>query len=80
MTPWTEHRQALLSMKFFMEEYWSGLPFPTPEDLPNSGIKLGSLASLTLADGFFTTVQSEKPQITGSSCYSEYHFIANEHD
>ena len=26
-------------MKFFMEEYWSGLPFPTPEDLPNSGLE-----------------------------------------
>ena len=61
-------------------EYWSGLPFPNPEDLPNSGIKLGSLESLALADGFFTTGQPGKPQITGYSCYSKYHFITNEHD
>ena len=31
--------QAPLSMKFFRQEYWSGLPFPSPEDLPNPGIK-----------------------------------------
>ncbi|KAB0345202.1 hypothetical protein FD754_022128 [Muntiacus muntjak] len=37
------------------KEYWSGLPFPTPEDLPDPGIKLTSLASPALADGFFTT-------------------------
>ena len=37
------------------KEYWSGLPFPTPEDLPDSGINLTSLASPALADGFFTT-------------------------
>ena len=37
------------------KEYWSGLPFPTPEDLPDPGIKLNSLASPALADGFFTT-------------------------
>ena len=30
------------SMKFSKQEYWSGLPFPSPEDLPNSGIKPGS--------------------------------------
>ena len=38
-TPWTVGHQALLSMGFFRQEYWRGLPFPSPEDLPNPGIK-----------------------------------------
>ena len=37
VTPWTVARQAPLSMKFCRQEYWSGLPFPPPEDLPNPG-------------------------------------------
>ena len=36
---WTVARQAHLSMEFFRQEYWSGLPCPRPEDLPNPGIK-----------------------------------------
>ena len=39
--PWTVAHQALLSMEFSRQEYWSGLPFPSPGDLPNPGIKLG---------------------------------------
>ena len=35
--------QAVLSMEFSSQEYWSGLPFPTPGDLPNPGVKLGLL-------------------------------------
>ena len=38
--PWTVALQAPLSMGFSRQEYWSGLPFPFPEDLPNQGIKL----------------------------------------
>ena len=38
-TPWTVTHQATLSMGFFKQEYWSGLPFPPPEDLPDQGIK-----------------------------------------
>ena len=34
-TPWTVVHQAPLSMKFSKQEYWSGLPFPIPGDLPN---------------------------------------------
>ena len=45
----------LLSMAFFRQEYWSGLPFPSPEGLPNPGIKPMALASSILADRFFTT-------------------------
>ena len=44
-TPWTIARQATLSLKFPRQEYWSGLPFPSPGDLPNLGIKLASLES-----------------------------------
>ena len=43
--PWTAARQAPLSMGFSRQEYWSGLPFPTPEGLPNPGIKPRSPAS-----------------------------------
>ena len=37
MTPWTEDRQAPLSMGFSRQEYWSGLPFPSPGDLSDPG-------------------------------------------
>ena len=43
-------------MAFSRLEYWSGLPFPTPGDLPDPGIELSSLASLALAGRFYTTV------------------------
>ena len=39
VTPWTVAHQALLSMGFSRQEYWSGLPFPSPGNLPNPGIK-----------------------------------------
>ena len=41
VTPWTVARQAPLSMGFSRPEYWSGLLFPSPGDLPNPGIKPG---------------------------------------
>ena len=47
--PWSVVRQAPLSMGFFREEYWGGLPFPAPGDLPNPGIKPTSLMSPALA-------------------------------
>ena len=37
--PWTVARKAPLLMGFSRQEYWSGLPFPSPEDLPNPGIE-----------------------------------------
>ena len=43
-TPWTVAHQAPQSMEFSRQEYWSGLPFPSPGDLPNTGIKPGSPA------------------------------------
>ena len=45
-TPWTVAYQAPLSMGFPRQAYWSGLPFPSPEDLPNPGIEPGSPALL----------------------------------
>ena len=42
-TPWTVAYQALLSMGFSRQRYWSGLPFPSPEDLPDPGIEPWSL-------------------------------------
>ena len=44
VTPWTAACQAPLSMVFSQQEFWSRVPFPTPEDLPNPGIELTSLA------------------------------------
>ena len=38
-TPWTVAHQAPLSMGFSRQEYWSGLPFPSPGDLPIPGIE-----------------------------------------
>ena len=38
-TPWTVAHQAPPSMEFTRQEYWSGLPFPSPGDLPNPGME-----------------------------------------
>ena len=43
-TPWTVAYQAPQSVGFSRQEYWSGLPFPSPEDLPDPGIEPGSPA------------------------------------
>ena len=43
-TPWTVAHQAPPSMEFSRQEYWSGFPFPSLGDLPDSGIELGSPA------------------------------------
>ena len=58
-TPWTAAPQVLLSMGFPRQEYWSGLPFPSPGDFPNAGIEPTSPA---LAGGFFTTELPGKPK------------------
>ena len=44
VTPWTVAHQASQSMGFSRQEYWSGLPFPSPGDLPDPGIEPGSPA------------------------------------
>ena len=61
-TLWTVALQAPLPTEFPRQDYWSGLPFPTPGDLsdlgiepPSLGIEPTSLASPAFAGGFFTT-------------------------
>ena len=54
-TLWTVAHQAPLSLGFFRQEYWSGLPFSPPGDLPNPGIKPESPEFPTLAGGFSAT-------------------------
>ena len=61
MTPWTVARQAPLSVEFSRQEYWSGLPFPAPGNLPDPGVEPMSLASPALAGEFFTTAPPGKP-------------------
>ena len=55
-TPWTVARQAPLSMGFFQQEYWNGLPFPSPGDLSDPGIEPLSPVSPALAGGVFIAV------------------------
>ena len=57
---WTVARQALLSMEFSRQEYWSGLPLPTPGVLPDLGSKSWSPASPALTGGFSTTAPPGK--------------------
>ena len=65
VTPWTVAHQALLSMEFSRQEYWSGLPCPSPGDLPDPGIKPKSLTSPVLGGGFFTTGTTWEVPLTG---------------
>ena len=60
-TPWTVTHQAPLSMEFSRQEYWSGLPFPSPGDLPDPGIEPKSLVPPALGGRFSTTVPPGKP-------------------
>ena len=59
-TPWTVSRQAPLSMGFSRQEYWSGLPFPSPGDVPDPGIEPTCPA---LAGRFLTAEPPGKPQV-----------------
>ena len=57
---WAVVRQALLSLEFPRQEYWSGLPFPTPRDLPNPDQTHISCVS-ALSGSFFTSALPRKP-------------------
>ena len=75
MTLWNVAHQAPLSMEFPRQESWSGLPFPSPEDLPDPGIKP---MSPVLAGRFFTTEPPGKPTYLHTdtlNIYSKNHFI-----
>ena len=60
--PWTAAHQVPLSMRFSRQEYWRGLPFPPPEDLPDPGIEATSTVSPVLAGEFFTTESPGKSE------------------
>ena len=68
VTPWTVAYQTPLSMGFFWQEYWSGLWFPSPGDLPNARTEPSSSESPTLAGRFFTMVPSGKPHLIVTEC------------
>ena len=61
MTPWTVVHQAPLCMGFSRQEYWNGLPFPPPGDLPDPGIKPGSPVSPALQADSLPAKPSVKP-------------------
>ena len=58
-----------LSMGFFRQEYWSGLPFPPPGDLPDPGIKPVSRVSPALAGGFLPAKSLGSPILRGGGMY-----------
>ena len=73
-TPWAIAHQAPLSLEFSRQEYWSGLPFPPPGDLPNPGIELTSLTSPALAGRFFITGAPGKPVVCINHKLQSYPF------
>ena len=62
--------QSPLPMEFSWQEYWRGLPFPTPGDLPSPGIETTSLTSPALAVGFFITMPAGKSNSFCGNCQS----------
>ena len=68
-TPWNVACQAPLSMEFSRQEYWCGLPFPPPGDLPDPGIEPKPPAAPALAGRFFTTEPSGNPKLTIQAIY-----------
>ena len=74
VTPWTIAHQAPLFMGFSRQDYWSGLPFPPPGDLPSPGIKPESLVSPAFAGGFFTTAPPGNPNQNIPGLKNLWHF------
>ena len=72
VTPWTAAHQALLSMGFSRQEYWSGLPFPSPGDLPDPGTEA---RSPTLLADALTSEPPGKP-MTNLDCILKSRDIA----
>ena len=73
VTLWTVAPQAPLSLGFSRQEYWSGLPFPSPGDLPDPGIEPESLMFPALAGRFFTT--SATCEAPGTQQFHSWVFI-----
>ena len=79
-TPWTVAYQFPLSMGFSRQEYWSGLQFPSPEDLPNPGIKPVSPTLLLLLPSRFSRVRlCETPQTAAHWAPLSLGFSRQEH-
>ena len=66
-TPWTVALQAPLSMGFPRQKYWSELPFPSPGDLSDPGIKPATSCVSCIAGRFFSTDPPGKPKLLISS-------------
>ena len=66
---WTVACQAPLSLEFPRQEYWRGLPFPSPGDLPDPGIEPGSLKSPALSGVFFATSTTWEARCGGGSFF-----------
>ena len=64
VTQWTRAHQVPLPVEFPRQEYWNALPFPTPGNLPDPGIKPASPGSPELAGIFFNNVQPGRPKCT----------------
>ena len=77
--PWTVAHEAPLTMGFPRQIYWSGLPFPSPGDLPDPGIEPMSLTFPAFSGRFFTTSTTwEAPFNTYKGRYKYYNtFILN---
>ena len=72
MTPWTVAHQDPLSMGFSRPEYWSGLPFPSPGDLPNPGIEPRSPA---LQADALTSEPPGKPELPRKINYHNHQLV-----
>ena len=73
--PWTIAHEAPLSAEFSRQEYWKGLPFPPPRDLPDLRNEPLSPASLALEGGFLAAELPEKHRSPGDDALkgSEFH-------
>ena len=69
-TPWTVALQAPLSMGFSRQESWSGLPFPSPGDLPDTGIKPPSSVSPVLQQILYWLSHRGSPLLLKPTCKS----------
>ena len=74
-TLWTVARQAPLSMGFSRHEYWSRLPFPSPGDLPDPGIKPRVCCIFCLASRFYTAEPPGQPSMTLSWVFVKFHAV-----
>ena len=70
--PWTVACQVSLSIGFSKKEYWSGLPFPPPGDLPDPGIESKSPPFCILAGEFFTSEPPGNPWLHVARGYCMY--------